>query len=83
MKSLADIFNERQPLEPKKTKTNKYWLISEKIAAITGTNPNRWLRMVKNDEHAVLRALDDLKELQARNAAAYFLWLVKKHKNNI
>lgn len=68
-------------IKPKR-KTNKYFLIAQKIADATGTKPQRWLREVKNHEHACERALNDLRELQARNAAAYFLWLLKKHKGN-
>jgi hypothetical protein len=62
-------------------KTNKTWLIAEDIAKLTGTQPKRWLRMVKKNERAAQRAIDNLKELISRggvkNKAAYFIWLVK------
>ena len=79
MQSLRDLLPPTMLPKKKEHKTNKFWLISEQIATLTNTKPNRWLRLVKTNEHAVLRALDDLKELAARNPAAYFLWLVKKH----
>ncbi len=63
-----------------KKKTNKVYLIACDIAKATGTAPNRWLRMVKKNEHAVQRAMNDLKESEnIRNRAAYFSWLYKHY----
>lgn len=78
MESLGDILKDK--LTKKARKTNKFWLIAEEIAAATNTKPIRWLREVKSNEFAVQRALIDLKELQARNPAALFTWLLKKYK---
>lgn len=77
MQSIADI------LKAKVTsthKTNRFWLISEQIASLTDTKPTRWLRVVKQHEHACLRAIDDLKEIPARNPVALFLWLLKRYR---
>lgn len=71
----------------KKTNTNKTWLLAEEIAEITGTKPNRWLRMIKQNELATERAKIDLKEFLklggVKNPVAYFIWLYKKHSSQL
>ncbi len=80
METIEDILNRRQPQSNRKT--NKYWLISCKIANLTETKPNRWLREVKNHEWAVNRAIDHLMESQnvSKNPIGLFIWLLKKYK---
>lgn len=80
MLAISELLPEMMTREVPAHRTNKFWLIAEKIAAQTGTKPNRWLREVKSHEHACQRALDSLKELSPRNPAAYFQWLLKKYK---
>lgn len=82
--NIGSIISDRfklNDIKPKR-KTNKYFIIAAEIAGATGTKPQRWLREVKNNQHACERALNDLRELQARNAAAYFQWLLKKYKKS-
>lgn len=66
----------------RKSHTNKYYLIAEDVAQATKTKPVRWLREVKNNEQAVIRALARFKEANnVKNPAALFTWFLKDCKN--
>ena len=82
MQSLREIISNRTEKTTNR-KTNRFWIIASKIAFLTDTKPNRWLREVKNNEYAITRALIDLEELKdrARAPVALFIWLLKKHKS--
>ena len=68
----------------KKKSSNKVWVMAEEIAKITHTKPNRWLKLVKQEEWLMKRTLDELKDLsrvvEVKSPVAYFLWLYKKFK---
>ena len=64
-----------------KTNTNPIYLTAEEVGKLTGTNPMRWLRDVKNFPDAIKRAIIDFKEAEdIKNKPALFIYLFKKHK---
>ena len=86
MDSIKNIITQLHLISPSH-KTNKFWLLAEEIAEITGTKPNRWLRMIKTNELATERAKVDLKEFiklgGVKNPLAYFIWLHKKYAKEL
>lgn len=83
MQSLGEILTNRE--DGKKRKTNHLWIIASKVASLTDTKPNRWLREVKKYEHEVNRALIDFQETgsKAKIPIALFLYLLNKHKRSV
>jgi hypothetical protein len=66
-------------------RTNKYFLIAEEIARLTGDTPLRWVRDVKQHPWAAETALRVLKERikscgKPKNVGAYYTMLFKKYK---
>lgn len=64
-----------------KAKTNKIWLISEEIATVTNSTPQRWLRQVKKNPDYMLIKLANFKEIlkisTPKHRLSLFLWLLK------
>lgn len=53
------------------------WALCKKVAIITNTKPNRWL---KYGEWQLRRALDDIKDAQTTNRARLLTWFITKKK---
>jgi len=66
------------PPAKRKRPTNPIYLKACEVAKITGMPAVRWLRVVKQHEWAVNRALIELREMTPRNKSAYLQWLIKK-----